>query len=461
MSTPALLIAGTHSGCGKTTISMGLMAALTQRGLRVQAFKAGPDYIDPLFHSALTGRPSRNLDSWMLGKTIVQRIFASHAATADIAIVEGVMGLFDGLGTNAEGSSAELAKLLCLPVVLVVDAAGSSLSCAALVKGFAEFDPNLPLAAVILNRVGSAGHYQLLKSAIETHTRVKVAGWLGNDAAVAVESRHLGLVPAGEHPDLLKHTQTLVAAMEATIDFQLLQNLAAGANQASQPDLAEFLACKYSPQGPKVRIAVARDRAFNFHYADNLDLLEQLGAELVYFSPLQDSALPPDCQGLYLCGGFPETCAAELSANQAMRREVRRFAQVGGPIYGECGGFMYLCREIDGQAMVGVFDATVVMTDRLQRFGYVQITTSQANLWGPAGQHIRGHEFHYSKIDGWSGTISPSYQVSRANKAQNASWDCGFVCKNTLGSYAHLHFLANPDFARNFVQVCRQFSVQG
>ena len=431
---PRLVIGGTHSGVGKTTITTALIAALTRRGLRVQPFKVGPDFIDPGFHQCAGGRVSRNLDGWMLSRETNAGIFCRACADADLAIIEGVMGLFDGRSATSDGgSTAEMAKWLAAPVLLVADASATARSAAAVVRGFEDFDPALNVAGVLFNRIGGERHAAMLREAVEMYCRAIPAGSLPTDQGIALPSRHLGLRLAAE--TLTSETlDRLVEWVERHIDLDRLITLA-------RANVAAVDAPSLSPagEGRKVRIAVARDEAFCFYYQDNLDLLERSGAELVFFSPIRDAALPPDVSGIYLGGGYPELHAEALSANCTMRAAFREFVGAGTPVYAECGGFMYLTEAIaepDGRSwpMAGIFPTTARMRTRLARLGYVEVETAD-------GEHARGHQFRYSEIDPMPPHVSRLYEE-------------GYQMGSAVGSYVHLHFLSCPDFARRFVDQC-------
>lgn len=358
---PRVVIAGTSSGVGKTTATLAILSALRERGHRVQPFKVGPDFIDPCHHRAATGRPSRNLDGWMLGEDLNRSIFARAAADADISVIEGMMGLFDGSSpVNEVGSTAELAKQLNAPVLLVVDGSAMARSAAAMVAGYARFDPALRVAGVLFNRVGSDGHYQLLKAAVEQETNVVPVGYIRSDPAMTIADRHLGLVMSIEQYDDQRYLR-LSSAIRETVDLGRIEALAYSCTTlpeaVSQPVMKNH--------GRTVRIGVAQDRAFCFYYPDNLELLEAAGAEVVLFSPLSDQVLP-DVDLLYLGGGYPELHGETLAKNLTMREAIRSFAERGGPIYAECGGLMYLTesiRDFDGRShrMVGIFPAEAVM----------------------------------------------------------------------------------------------------
>src|SRR6266446_1838896 len=384
MAQPALVIAGTHSGVGKTTISIALMAALRRRGLRVQPFKVGPDFIDPTLHTLAAGRISRNLDGWMLEPTANLQTFVRLSSDADFTVVEGVMGLFDGRDALTEaGSTAEMAKLLGVPVLLVVDASAMARSAAALIHGYESFDPKLDVAGIIFNRVASAGHFAYLRESVEATCRARVLGWLATDESVALPERHLGLFMADE---VLNDSRfdALVSWIERGVDIDELIRLARERSERqavvdSQPLEIESTAQQEAqPFDRRLRIGVARDNAFCFYYQDNLDLLVNAGAEIVEFSPIEQERLPESLDGLYLGGGYPELHAAALAANETMRADVAGFAQSGKPVYGECGGLMYLTEAIVDQEsqsfpMVGVFPSRARMQPRLAALGYAEV----------------------------------------------------------------------------------------
>jgi len=395
---PRLVIAGTHSGVGKTTATLAIMAALREQGRLVQPFKAGPDFIDPSHHQGATGRPSRNLDGWMLGADVNRSIFAHAAADADISIIEGMMGLFDSSSPiNDIGSTAELAKQLNAPVLLVVDGSAMARSAAAMVAGYARFDPALRVAGVLFNRVGSDGHYQLLKSAVEQETDVISVGYLRPDVALTIPDRHLGLVMAREQGDGQLYHRLAKAALE-TVDLDRIETLAHSCG--TLPDTVSRSVVANHDR--TVRIGVAQDQAFCFYYPDNLELLEAAGAEIVKFSPLNDHVLPT-VEMLYLGGGYPELHGAALAKNAVMRAAIKRFADRGGVIYAECGGLMYLTesiRDCDGHShdMVGVFPAEAVMRKSGFTLGYRTVECSRRCVLGHVGVTARGHEFHFSTL---------------------------------------------------------------
>ncbi|MDD2468252.1 MAG: cobyrinate a,c-diamide synthase [Desulfobulbus sp.] len=444
MNFPALLIAGTHSGCGKTTLTLGVMAALARRGLAVQPFKCGPDFIDPSLHRMVTGRISRNLDVRMCGAEFVHRSFNRNGMGCDCAVVEGVMGLFDG----GEGSAAHLAKTLGLPVVLVIDVRSAAESVAAVAHGFATLDPGLRLAGIICNRVGSDKHQQMITEAIETHCTLPIIGFLPRNEAVSIPARHLGLHMGEEHPLKGEGLDQLVSLIEHNIDLDRLINIA-----AQRAALAEEAIVPLVQRGPAVRIGVARDAAFCFYYEDNLDLLKEAGAELVYFSPLTEAELPPALDGLYLGGGYPELYAPALSGNTTLREQIRGLAESGRPVYAECGGFMYLCASITDQAganfpMVGLYPFSARMQPRLRSLGYRQPMVEQDCLLAARGTVLHGHEFHYSTIEN-AATFPAAYHLADGRSE-------GFLHQNSLAGYIHLHWGRTPEAAARFVQACRQ-----
>ncbi|MGE4537881.1 MAG: cobyrinate a,c-diamide synthase [Desulfovibrio sp.] len=467
-----LVVAGTRSGCGKTSVALGLMRALSRRGLRVQAFKVGPDFIDPGHHGLATGRVSHNLDDWMCGADVVREIFARYAADADVVVVEGVMGLFDGFSARDDaGSTARLAKTLGLPVLLVADAASMARSAAAMVSGFTHFDPELNFCGVALNNAGSDSHRELLAEVMAVSLpETPLWGVLPRRPAIAMPSRHLGLVTAETDCDALSRLDALADWIEAHMDLpRLIQSLpplwgSGGAVVPRQgPGAAPLAAGGISPSFPSTTsstspiIGVARDAAFCFYYAENLRLLEAAGATLAYFSPLSDATLPKGVGGLYLGGGYPELFAQELAANAAMREAVRVFCAAGRPVLAECGGFMYLMeslvdKEDREQAMAGVFPFRAIMGERFSALGYREATTRAATPLGPAGTRLRGHEFHYSRLEGDTGQVPAVYALTGRKGPIDAPE--GFLRGNTLGSYVHLHFGGNPRAAAYFVACC-------
>ncbi len=457
MTHSRLIIAGTSSGVGKTTVTLAILAALRQRGRRVQPFKAGPDFIDPGHHTAATGRPSRNLDGWMLGADLNRAILTKAAVDADISIIEGMMGLFDGSSpVNEVGSTAEIAKQLDAPVLLVIDGSAMARSAAAMVSGYAQFDPALRVAGVLFNRVGSEGHYQLLKEAVEQHTNVAVVGYLRPDQAVTITDRHLGLATAMEQGTGELYDRLAKAAAE-TIDLDLVEALAQSAGNLEAGSVSPSV---MSRAEKPVRVGVAHDPAFCFYYQDNLELFEAAGAEVVKFSPLNDQVLP-DVTMLYLGGGYPELYGEKLTGNVAMREAIRAFAERGGTIYAECGGMMYLTqaiRDFKGQShdMVGLFPAEAVMKKSGLTLGYRTVELSQTCILGVSGVIARGHEFHYS-------SLVPRGPLDFACSLSDARGDSkgqdGLVLGNVLALYTHLHFASQPKIVTALVNAARRTAV--
>lgn len=445
--TRCLVIAGTHSGVGKTTVALALMAALRSRGLVVQPFKVGPDFIDPGHHTAVCGRVSRNLDTWMLSEAGVRTTFGRAAAEADVAVIEGVMGLFDGRGPeDLRGSTADVARLLGVPVILVVDAQAVAGSIAAIVKGFSEFDPAVRVAGVICNRVAGPRHYEYLAPAIRRHTGVIPVGWLPRNPDWVIPERHLGLTTAEDQATDAAWWQRLGQALGQTVELDQLLSLAAVVpGDEPQSCVAASAALR---KGGKKRVAVARDAACCFYYPENLELLAAAGGEIVPFSPLADDALPPGTDLLYLGGGYPELHARRLAENEPMRRSIRAFHQQGGTIYAECGGLMYCCRELtdaSGQTfpMLDLLPARTVMQSRLQALGYATLRTTRPTPLGPAGTTARGHEFHYSRLE----ALGPLTHAADLETGRGERQRDGLVCGNLLAGYAHLHFGSNPAVA--------------
>ena len=445
MSTPRIVVAGTHSGVGKTTVATGIMAAFRRRGLRVQGFKVGPDFIDPTFHHVATGRPSRNLDGWMLSREANLDVFARAIDDADVAVIEGVMGLFDGKSApSLAGTTAEMAIWLDATVVLVLDGAAMAGSAAAIVHGFDTLVSELRLSAVVCNKVASAKHFAYLRDAITAHCRPALLGYLPRDASFSIPERHLGLHLA--HEALTEDRLCQLAEwIESHLDLDRLLELSARSKLAITP-------LKESPRKPeRARIGIARDAAFCFYYHDNLELLRALGAELIDFSPIADPMLPLDLDGIYLGGGYPELHAEALSANESMQAAIAEFVANDAPVYAECGGFMYLTKaivDVEGRSwpMAGIFPTTARMQKRLARLGYIEVETRDAEGWLSPGECARGHEFRYSVIDPMPETICRVYREPAE----------GYQVRSALGSYVHLHFLSCPSFAEGFVRDCAQ-----
>lgn len=452
----SIVIAGAHSGVGKTTITLGILSALKKRGIRTQPFKVGPDYIDTAYHSFIAGRKSRNLDGWMLDEETIKYLFVKNSQDVDISIIEGVMGMFDGLDSrNFTGSTAHIAKTIRSPLILVVDGSGIGASAAAMVLGYKKFDEDVNLAGVIFNNLGGEDHYQLLKDAVENSLGVKVLGYLPRKLGFQLPERHLGLIPIHELDSVKQNFSKLCELIEKHIDLDAVLGI------ADIPEIETRVPFSIKPLG-SVKIAVAMDKAFNFYYLDNLDLLKELGVELVYFSPLEDETLPDDVSGIYIGGGFPEVFASELEANEKIRGEIKKACQLDMPIYAECGGLMYLMEEIldmKGRPYrgVGVFKGRARMTGRLQRFGYINLEFLQNTPIAQKGEKTRAHEFHHSMVDLKEAT-NYGYKAQKAGiKNKGKAWQDGLMKHNTLAGYAHIHFYSNPKIAVNFIKNCLDY----
>ncbi|MFI9289366.1 cobyrinate a,c-diamide synthase [Streptomyces werraensis] len=459
-SVPRLVVAAPASGSGKTTVATGLMAALSARGMAVSPHKVGPDYIDPGYHALATGRVGRNLDAYLCGAELVAPLFAHGARGCDIAVVEGVMGLFDGAAGEGElASTAQVAKALRAPVVLVVDASAQARSVAALVHGFVSFDPEVRVGGVILNKVGSERHEVLLREALEA-TGVPVMGVLRRDAVVATPARHLGLVPVAERRASAVDAVRAMGAMVAEgCDLAGLVALAcsAGSLEAAAWDAGEALfpdpladpggPRPRTPDGPAV-VAVAGGAAFTFSYAEHAELLAAAGAHVVTFDPLRDEELPEGTSGVVIGGGFPEVYASELSANESLRKRIAELAASGAPVAAECAGLLYLCRELDGMPMCGVLDASARMSERLT-LGYRDAVAVSDSVLAAAGTRMRGHEFHRTVVEPGAGA-SPAWGVRVPERRVE-----GFVEGAVHASYLHTHWASAPGVARRFVERCR------
>ena len=446
---PALVIAGVSSGVGKTTVTLGLLEALRRRGLTVQPFKVGPDFIDPGFHSLVAGRPSYSLDGWMCSREHVRATVARQAAGTDLALIEGVMGCFDGRGAESdEGSTAEVAKWLGAPVILVVDARAMARSAGAVVLGFERFDPDLDLFGVVFNRVAGDTHWRWLREAVTARCRAVPLGYLPRRDSLALPERHLGLVTAAERGLPGPLLDELAQAMATSIDLERLLVLARSDVSPAAPAVAD------PDARVRARIGVARDLAFQFYYPANLDLLRAAGAELVYWSPLRDAELP-HVDALYLGGGYPEVYAGELAANGPMREAVRAFAAAGGPVYAECGGLLYLAEALENESgrlhpMVGLLPTIGRMVPKRLTLGYAEVEVTRETPLGPAGTTARGHEFHASRIDPVPEWVPRAYRVQMSRGGTPRAE--GYLIGETLMSYVHLHFGSNPDLVDHLVR---------
>jgi cobyrinic acid a,c-diamide synthase len=456
----SIVIAGERSGVGKTTVTLAILAALKRRKQTVQSFKVGPDYIDPMFHAYVTGRACRNLDSILTSDAYVRVCFDRHSQTADCALIEGVMGLFDGAsGMTDAGSTAQIAKLLNVPVVLILNCSSTSRSIAAIAHGYRTFDPQIQVAGLVLNQVGSDRHLELLTAAL-LPLDLPILGVLRRRDDLKIPDRHLGLIPAGELTDLNDTIDRLADVGESCFDWERLLPLL-----MSQPVSIQSLPteggdrARITTTDQKVRIAVARDAAFNFYYADNLDLLRDAGAELVEWSPLVDPQLPPDIQGLYFGGGFPEVFAETLAANQSARTSVAAAITAGMPTYAECGGLMYLCDQIidfndRSYPMVGIFTTTAVMGKKLT-LGYRQLTALQDSLLFNVGDRVWGHEFHRSTLTDLP--QQPLYTLA-GYESKSILAPEGWCQHQVQAAYTHLHFGARLDLPVRFISRCRRFA---
>ncbi|WMJ22043.1 cobyrinate a,c-diamide synthase [Paludicola sp. MB14-C6] len=440
-----IMLTATGSGAGKTTITCGLLKALINRHKSVVSFKCGPDYIDPMFHSKIIGTKSRNLDIFMCGEDNVKYLLAKNSVGCDISVIEGVMGMYDGLLFQSDyASSNHLSKLTDTPQILIVNVKGMSLSVVALIKGFLCYKEN-NIKGVILNNC-TQGMYSIYKKMIEDELSVHVYGYFPNVKEASIESRHLGLVTANEISDINKKLDLLAKTAEECLDIDAILSLASSAKalqyKAIEPSMTKKL---------NVKIAVARDNAFCFTYEDNIDLLKKLGAEIEYFSPLNDTTLPNNMDGLILCGGYPEEYAQELSKNKAMLQCIKNAIENKMPTIAECGGFMYLMDSITDKnnisyPMVSAIKGNSYMTSKLSRFGYINLTAKVDNLLCKKGESINAHEFHYSNSD----NNGDDFQASKRSK----EWDCIHATDTLFAGYPHIHFWGNTNFAVNFIQKC-------
>ena len=448
-----LCLAGTQSGCGKTTVSLGIMAALTQRGHSVQPFKVGPDFIDPGHHRRVTGRDSHNLDGWMMTQSYNREIFSRYSRDADVAVIEGVMGLFDGFsGKDESGSTAQMAKWLKIPLFLVIDARSMARSAAAIALGFSLFDPNIPITGIIFNRIGSEGHKEIIQDAMDALSGVPVFGYLPREEGLEIPSRHLGLVTDEDFKIDKGRVESLAHWIESNLDLDRLMT--------TSQDGVPAPGSNVSTRKGEVKIGLAKDEAFSFYYPENLRLLREAGAELIPFSPIHEKKLPEGITGLILGGGYPELHCKQLAENRSLLKEIKDFGLNGGPIYGECGGFMFLMNQIRDQngknyPMVGLFPMEAVMEHRLKSLGYREIVTKEPSLLGPSGTRIRGHEFHYSSVNNKGSVTAPIYKMT--DRKASSKGEEGFLRNNVLGSYVHLHWGSNPDVAGHFVDFCRNW----
>ena len=453
------MIAGTNSGVGKTTVTLGIMSALVQKGIEVQGFKAGPDYIDPSHHKFVTGNASRNLDTWMMGDSACRELFERSAVNADVSVIEGVMGLYDGsIDSTGHGSSAHLAKLLKTPVILVISAKGIAQSAGAVVMGYKEFDKDINLSGIIVNNVSSHSHYDCIKSSIEETCSVPVLGYLKKDKEIIIPERHLGLVPSEENVGQSNLYERLGKMALETVDIDGLLKVARSAGAFPDYDKSIFLDGNVIAD---INLAIAKDNAFCFYYQDDIDLFEALGAKVKYFSPLSNRRLPDDIDGIFLGGGFPELYTEKLMENDSMKKSILEAYNQGTVIYGECGGMMYLLERLidcDGSSfnMCGVLSGTSRMENRRQGLGYIIAEATYDNVICKRGDTFRAHEFHWSKLlDVPENTIF-SYKTRKSN-GKESGYD-GICKKNVLASYTHIHFSSNPELAKNLLSIMTKTS---
>lgn len=444
-----VLFAGTNSGCGKTTITCGIMQALVDTGLSLSSFKCGPDYIDPMFHSKVIGTRSANLDSYFTQENTLKDLLYETSIGSDISIIEGVMGYYDGIGLTSKGSAYEISSITQTPVILIIDAKGMSTSLGAMMEGFLHYKENSNIKGVIFNRLPPTLYEKVKKMAQDIG--ITPFGYLPARKEFEIESRHLGLVTADELSDTKEKLQLLGQTMKETVDLNGIIKLSESAAEL------HVSAMKKTTKKSGIKIGVAKDNAFCFYYRENLELLEALGVELVYFSPLSSKQLPPHMNGLYLGGGYPELYASELSANKGLLEQIKTSILEGMPTIAECGGFMYLHEELEdkwGQIhpMAGLISGRSFKTDRLKYFGYVQMTAKQDSLLARQGESIKAHEFHY-----WdSENRGTAFDIEKA--AKDKQWDGIHVTDSFYGGYPHLYFHSNPTLAKRFVDKCSDFS---
>ncbi|MCL6105969.1 MAG: cobyrinate a,c-diamide synthase [Actinobacteria bacterium] len=452
MDVPRLMVSAPHRSSGKTTLSIGLCAALAASGVKVQAFKKGPDFIDPMWLSAATRRDCRNLDLFMMGEDRVLESFAENGAGAGLAIVEGNMGLYDSIEVDGRGSTADMARTLGAPVILVIDTRNMTRSVAPLIQGFTGFEPDINIAGIILNKVSGSRHEDKLRQVIERYTDVEVVGAIRRHPEMGIIMRHLGLQPAGESlapDDVVAKIGDIVAA---GVDLKQIRRIAGSAPRLAAAPPADARPAA-TGRRPSVRLGIARDRAFTFYYPENLEALAAAGAELVPFSPTSDPELPPGLNGLYIGGGFPEVFMEELEANGSLREQIRAAAAAGMPVYAECGGLMYLARQITWKGktrrMVGALPCDILMHEKPRGHGYVELRATGAGGWFEPGLKIRGHEFHYSEIVN-AGEVGFAYDMLRGTGLDRQH--DGIIYGNALASYTHLHALGSPGWAPGFVE---------
>lgn len=436
------MIAGTNSGCGKTTITCAILRTLKNRGLKVSSFKCGPDYIDPMFHSEIIETKSRNIDLFLCKEKTSEYLFARNSEGADVSVIEGAMGFYDGMGSNScENSSWDISNKLNIPVVLVVNCKGALLSIAAMIKGYLDFYKN-NIKAVILNNV-SRRMFHTYKEMLECRLGIAVAGYMPFEPDAVIESRHLGLVTAKEIYSLKNKIDLLAGIAEETIDIDLLLDIA----KDTEPIHYEKIEIKKITE---ISVAVAHDKAFCFYYEDSMELLNEMGVKFYYFSPIEDQCLPVEADGLIIGGGYPELYLDRLSMNEEMRNNIQDAWKKGMPIFAECGGFMYLGKNIGTYPMAGVIDLNFEMTEKLQNFGYITLTAKEDTMLIKSEESVFAHEFHYSTSNCKSGCL-------KAEKTNGKAWDAGFYKDNVFAIYPHIHFWGNVNLAKRFIRKCEEY----
>lgn len=451
LNLPRIVVSAPHRSSGKTTLSIGLCAALSKAGLEVQPFKKGPDFIDPMWLTAAAGRDCHNLDLFMMGEEKIFESFQRAASGADISLVEGNMGLYDSTDLEGKGSTSDMARSLKAPLILIVSTRNLTRSVAPLLLGFQRFEPDISIAGVILNKVSGPRHESKLRAAIERYTDLEVLGAIRRRPDIGIIQRHLGLKPAKEELGAAAVVDAIAAIIAESVDLDRVREVA-----VSAPDIESLILPEPVFPAPTIKLGVAQDRAFTFYYPENLEALRAAGAELVPFSPMADDRLPV-VDGLYIGGGFPEVFMAELEANAAMREQIRRAVEDGMPVYAECGGLMYLSRSMSWQnekrQMVGALPCDIVMHEKPRGHGYMELEASGAGNWFESGLVIRGHEFHYSEVVNL-GEVDFAYKVVRGNGVDKEH--DGILHRNVLASYTHLHSLGSPGWAEGFVEFIKR-----
>lgn len=454
-----LLISAAHKSSGKTTVSIGLCAALTSRGHVVQPYKKGPDFIDPMWLSAATGRDCRNLDFYLMSRDEIVDAFLRHAAGADVSLIEGNKGLYDGLDLDGSNSNAALAKLLHAPVVLVIDARGMTRGIAPLILGYQAFDPNIRIAGVILNNLGGARHESKLRAVIEHYTDVPVLGAVHHDPRLQITERHLGLMPSNESDQSREHINLIGSIVGSQVDLDSLIRISRNSPELAPPASLPLASLAQAPK-VKVRIGLARDRAFGFYYVDDLDAMRQAGAEIVPFDTLSDSRLPQGLDGVFIGGGFPELFMAQLESNASMRQDILDSIESGLPVYAECGGLMYLARSLtwrgETRRMVGAIPGDIAMHGKPVGRGYVKVRTTGQGIWPGEvkGKELLAHEFHYSALENVQDGLTYAFDVIRGHGIDGQR--DGIVYKNLLACYTHFRSLQGYNWAERFVHFVRK-----